>query len=249
MKVIIVAAGPGRRLRPETNGQPKCLLEVGGKTILQRMLEVLRECGCDDIVVVRGHFKEMIDYPDIRYCDNPEYERNNILKSLFYAEGEMEGGFLFSYSDIIYQREPVEKLLQSQADISLVADTDWIPHYQGRHQHPLEEAELVAVQGSRVVKVGKRIISPTEAHGEFIGLARFTERGAQILRSRYHRALRQGGPFGHASSLEKAYMTDMFQDLADAGYVVQPVDIRGGWIEIDTPQDLAEARKRLTSNS
>ena len=69
MKAIIVAAGPGSRLVPLTDVKPKCLLEINGKSIIQRTLEVLRQYGVNDIVVVRGYKKEMFNLPDvILYC-------------------------------------------------------------------------------------------------------------------------------------------------------------------------------------
>lgn len=139
MKAIIIAAGQGSRLMPITDDKPKCMLQVGGKTIMQRQLAVLRQCGINDIVVVRGYKKEMFAYPNIRYYENTDYENNNILRSLFYAESEMDDEFIFSYSDIIFERGILEKLLQSKADISLVIDVAWISHYEHRYQHPAEE--------------------------------------------------------------------------------------------------------------
>lgn len=112
MKAIIVAAGQASRLMPITNDKPKCLLEIGGKTIMERQLEVLRQCGIDDIVVVKGYKREMINYPGVRYYENTDYENNNILSSLFYAQSEMDDDFVFSYSDIIVEPSILEKLLQ-----------------------------------------------------------------------------------------------------------------------------------------
>ena len=247
MKTIIIAAGSGNRLMPITNSKPKCLLEVGGKTIMQRQLEVLRQCGINDIVIVRGYKKEMIAYPNIRYYENTDYSNNNILRSLFYAESEMDDEFIFSYSDIIYGGDVVEKLRQEKADISLVIDTDWLSHYQGRRLHPVGEAELVMVENDRVIRIGKNVVKPEEAYGEFIGLAKFSKRGAQILKSNYGRVANQyrNRPFQQAASLEKAYLTDMIQELIDVGYVIHNVDIQGGWIEIDTSEDLEKARIRF----
>ena len=94
MKAIIIAAGLGNRLMPLTDGTPKCMLDINGKTIMQRQLDVLRQCGTDSIVVVRGYKKEMINYPGIRYYENTDYKNNNILRSLFYAESEMDDGFI-----------------------------------------------------------------------------------------------------------------------------------------------------------
>jgi choline kinase len=245
MKAIIVAAGPGSRLMPITDERPKCLLNVGGKTILERALAALRENGVEDIVVVRGYKGHLIDYPDITYCHNPEFRKNNILRSLFYAEDEMNDDFIFSYSDIVYSREVVARLLGSEEDISLIVDVNWQQTYKGRDQHPVSEAELVKVENGKVVKIGKEVVRPEEAHGEFIGLARFTKSAADIMRSTYRRVSKDhfADRFQNAASLEKAYMTDMIQELVDSGSLVQSVDIEGGWAEIDTPQDLERAQR------
>lgn len=244
MKAIIIAAGMGNRLMPITNDKPKCMLEIRGKTIMQRQLEVLRQRGMDDIVVVRGYKKEVINYPGIRYYENTDYENNNILRSLFYAENEMDNEFVFSYSDIIFERSILEKLLQSEADISLVVDVDWISHYEHRYQHPIGEAELVEVRNGRITKIGKKICSTTTAYGEFMGLAKFSKTGVEILRSNYQRVVAEyhGKAFQQAVSVEKAYLTDMTQELIDMGYVIRNVDIQGGWMEIDTLEDLEKAR-------
>ena len=244
MKAIIVAAGPGSRLMPITDERPKCLLEIGGKTILERALEALKENGVEDIVVVRGYKGHLINYPDRTYCHNPEFRKNNILRSLFYADDEMNDDFIFSYSDIVYSREVVARLIGSEADISLIVDVNWQQTYKGRDQHPISEAELVKVENGKVVKIGKEVVKPEEAHGEFIGLAKFTKSAAESMKAAYRRVSEDhcASPFQNAASLDKAYMTDMLQELVDDGLLVQSVDIEGGWVEIDTPQDLERAR-------
>ena len=246
MKAIIVAAGAANRLMPITNDKPKCLLEIRGKTIMQRQLEVLKQCGIDELVVVRGYKKEMINYPNVRYYENTDYENNNILRSLFYAESEMDNEFIFSYSDIIFEPGILEKLLQRGANISLVVDVDWISHYEGRLLHPIEEAELVEVENGKITKIGKQICPANRAHGEFIGLAKFSKTGAEILRSNYQRVAAEyhGRAFQQAASVEKAYLTDMVQELIDTGHDVSNIDIRDGWAEIDTPEDLARAQEK-----
>ena len=251
MKAIIVAAGPGSRLSPLTDVKPKCLLEINGKSIIQRTLEVLRQCGVNDIVVVRGYKKEMLNLPDVRYYENADYKNNNILRSLFYAESDMDDEFVFSYSDIIFNENVLNKLLQSREDISLIVDTRWLDHYKSRVQHPVEEAELVLVENKRLTKIGKDVVTPYEAYGEFIGLAKFSKRGAEILKSIYQEAAEKyhDAPFQNASSLQKAYLTDMIQELIDTGHTVSNIDIEGSWAEIDTPEDLNEASRWLSNNT
>jgi choline kinase len=254
MKAIIIAAGPGTRLLPFTENKPKCMLEVGGKTILQRMLETLRENGVTDIVMVKGHKSDVINYPNIKYYYNPNYLENNILTSLFYAEKEMHDGFIFSYSDILCRTRVLGKLLQSKEDISLVVDTDWAQRYKGRTLHPTDEAEFVVVKDGRIVKISK-FMNPDVAYGEFIGLAKFTRKGAEILIRNYKRirankwcGFKAHHRFQDAVSIDKAYLTDMLQELIDRGYPVYSVDIDGGWLEIDTLQDLQIARRIWKEN-
>lgn len=244
MKAIIVAAGPGSRLRPFTNNRPKCLLEIGSKTILQKALAALRTNGINRIAVVRGYCSNLIDYPDITYYENPNFKQNNILRSLFYAEDEMDEDFIFSYSDILYSKSIVEKLIHSQGDIALIVDVNWRQHYQGRDLHPISEAELVQVEKGKVKRIGKDVVKVDEAHGEFIGLAKFTKSAAQAMRAAFHQVAQEcpSAPFQHASCLEKAYMTDMLQELINRGARVQSLDIKGDWMEIDTPQDLERAQ-------
>lgn len=251
MKAVVVAAGSGSRLKPLTDEKPKCLLEIGGKTILERVFEALRENGIERIAVVRGYHSHLINYPDITYCDNPNFERNNVLRSLFYAEDEMNGDFILSYSDIIYSGESVARLMDSEADIALTVDVNWSERYEGRHAHPISEAELVKVENGRIVRIGKGVVAPEKAYGEFIGLAKFTKSGAEAMKEAYHRVAEEcpDAPFHSSASLETAYLNDMIQELVDTGLVVRAVDIEGGWMEIDTPQDLAEAQKRFSGGT
>ncbi len=255
MKAIIVAAGPSNRLRPITNDVPKCMLKIGDKTILQIIMEALRANGVDDIVVVKGYKREAINYPNVKYYYNPKYLETNILTSLFYAESEMKDGFLFSYSDIIYTADIVRKLVQSSGDITLIVDKNWAQRYESRTLHPVDEAELVFVENGKIVKISK-FMNPEGTLGEFIGLAKFTEKGAEILIRNYKRLLnspwcgyKQFHRFHDAVSIEKAYLTDMLQELIHRGYPIYPVEINGRWFEIDTSQDLQVARKMWAKTS
>ena len=244
MKAIIVAAGPGSRLNQLTRNKPKCLLDIGGRTIMERMLEVLRSNGIDDISVVRGWMSSMIDFPRVNYYENPDFRGNNILTSLFYAEAAMDDDFVFSYCDICYTSDIVTRLLDCRADVAVVVDVDWEEHYLGRDRHPIAEAELVQLRDGRVAQIGKRVVAVEEAHGEFIGLAKFSRAGIDMMKTVFHRVATENpdAPFHSAPSLKKAYIADMLQEMVDLGADIRPVDIHGGWSEVDTEQDLERAR-------
>lgn len=248
MRAIIVAAGMGRRLAPYTDDRPKCLVEINGRSILERQLDAYRAAGVDDLVIVRGYRKESIAIPGARTFDNDAFRDNNILVSLFYAEEAMDDEFLFSYSDIVFRPETVTRALQTEGDYALVIDRLWHEAYVGRKNHPVEEGEVARVEGGKVVRVGKKTVPPEQATGEFIGLARFSKAGARKLRDRFHQRRRElaGQPYGRAPRFEVAYLTDLLNDLIDSGEVMRPAFIDGGWREIDTVEDLERARPIVT---
>jgi choline kinase len=253
MKAIIVAAGRGRRLGPETDSIPKCMVKVGGRPILHWQLEALGAAGVDDVVVVRGYLGDRIaplpSGPKVRFIDNPEWASNNILTSLFYAESEMSTGFVFSYSDIVFAAEHARQVASAAGPVALVIDRRWRDAYEGRVLHPVSEAELArVVEGNpgdepSVTRVGKKQVAEAEAAGEFIGLARFAPEGASALRDVWRTAARSGleAPFGAAATLRQAYLSDGLNALAERGIPLRPVLIDGRWREIDTEEDLARA--------
>ena len=251
MKSIILAAGPSSRLRPLTDDTPKTLLEIEGKSILERILEAQRSCGIRDFAIVRGYMKDHFTLPDITYFDNDEYATNNILSSLFCAQEMMDGGFISSYADIIYGESVVKKLLESPDDFSLIVDTKWRERYIGRTEHPTDQAEGVKISDGKIVQISK-FLNPEYSDGEFIGLAKFTAEGAEILKRTYQRLRTstwckyQGHQrFHDASNLEKAYLTDMIQELIERGYRITPICIERNWVEIDTLQDLDYAKEMV----
>jgi choline kinase len=254
MKAIIVAAGRGRRLGTETDLIPKCMVKVGGRSILHWQLDALAAAGVDDVVIVRGYLGDRIagpagGRPKLRFIDNPEWASNNILTSLLYAEAEMDGGFLFTYSDIVFSHEHARRVAASTAPVALIVDRRWQDAYQGRTLHPVSEAELARVVGSdddaTVTRVGKRLVAAEEAAGEFTGLARFGPAGAAALRAVWTDALTRGldAPFGAAATLRNAYLSDGLNAIAARGVALGAVLVDGGWREIDTEQDLASAEQ------
>lgn len=250
-KAIIIAAGLGSRLEHLTNDKPKCLLEVAGKSLLQHQIDTLKSSNITDISVIKGYKKEKINYRGLKYYINNDYQNNNILNSLFYAEPEMNDAFIIHYSDILYRKEVVERLLTSQGDISVVIDINWQDYYLGRTDHPIEEAEKVIFDANnQVVKIGKILVKKEANWGEFIGMAKFTKKGAEIFKRHFHQAkkLYWDKPFQRASSFQKAYLTDMFQEMIDLGVPINCVIIAKGWIEIDTVQDFRKAEKMLQEN-
>jgi phosphoenolpyruvate phosphomutase len=247
-KVLIVAAGLGSRLKDHTENLPKCMLDFGKKTLLERQLSAYRSCGIDNVSVIRGYKKNKINYKNLKYFDNKDYENNNVLNSIFYGEKIINGNVIIAYSDILFESSVVQRLLNSDHDISVVVDIDWQGYYVDRKEHPIAEAENVIFNSNNeVVKIGKIATEKEEVHGEFIGMIKLTHRGSEIFKQNFHRVkkLYLNKPFQRAKTFQKSYLTDMIQELVDIGIKVHCVIIERGWKEIDTVEDYQKALKEF----
>ena len=242
MQAIVIGAGRGQRLMPLTAEQPKCFAPVADRRILDWILEALAAGGFGPrrIAFVGGYQLPHVraSYPEFTYYENVDWPRNNILASLFYAEPAMTDGFVCTYADILYRPHAVERLMRSRADITLVVDTDWRRRYRLRSQHPESDAEKVLAQGDRITSVS-RLIPAAAASGEYIGVAKFSPRGAHLLREHYHRVVADYGdqPFQGAASVQTAYLIHLLQEMLEEGVTIHKVDTHGDYYEIDTTED------------
>ncbi|MDC3007808.1 NTP transferase domain-containing protein [Candidatus Pelagibacter sp.] len=243
-KALIIAAGLGSRLKKHTEDLPKCMLDFGGKTLLQRQLDAYNKNGVNDISLIKGYKKEKINYKGIRYFENTDYRNNNILNSIFYGEDVINGNIIISYSDILFDPIVVKRTLEAKHDISVVVDIDWRGYYVGRKDHPISEAENVIFNSNNeVLKIGKINTGNEDIHGEFIGMVKLSDRGTEIFKEHFHRLKKVywNKPFQRAKIFQKAYLTDFIQELVDIGIKIHCVIIESGWKEIDTVEDYKKA--------
>jgi choline kinase len=254
MRPIVIGAGRGSRLGPETEDIPKALVPVMGRPMLEWILEALGAAGFTrkDVVYICGYRADVVRsrYPEFTFVENTEWERNNILASLLYARDHLGGGFVSTYADIVYRGSAVKKAVASTHDKVLVCDTDWRRRYVARTQHPESDAEKMRAEGDRVVELSRRIASEA-ASGEFIGVTKFSPDGAREMLAAYDRVRPQwaGKTWREGRTFEKAYLIDLFQDMIEQGSSFHRVDTHGGYMEIDTQQDLASAQKWWTDSA
>src|ERR1700761_7565336 len=111
MRAIILAAGRGSRMGPLGGERPKCLIELEGKSLIERQIAALRGGGVDEIGVVRGYRAEMIDVPGLTYFRNERWAETNMVMSLAAAAPWLRAGpVIVSYADIFYSGELVRGL-------------------------------------------------------------------------------------------------------------------------------------------
>jgi L-glutamine-phosphate cytidylyltransferase len=239
-KAIILAAGEGTRLRPYTLERPKCLVEVDGRSLLDRQVDVLHVEGVESIVVVGGYMAGTLARPGIELRINPRYADTNMVWTAFCVEQELVGDVVLAYGDIVYSRQVLQALLQSTADIAVTIDLDWEGYWRARNDDPLLDAETLKLAADgRILELGKKPTGLADIQGQYMGLMKFTDTGTAVLKRVFNEG-REGGVLG-GKTVEKAYMTDLLQAVIDAGYSIYSVPVHGGWVEVDTVSDLHAA--------
>ena len=237
LKVIILAAGEGTRLRPYTLDRPKCMVEIDGVSLIDRQLEVLKSEGIGDIVIIGGYKSEMLKRGDIKLKVNDRYFETNMVWTLFSAEEELEGDIIVSYGDIVYSKNILKALIKSKADIAVTIDMKWEGYWRERNENPLDDAETLKLRKDGTIsEIGQKPSSLEEIEGQYMGLMKFSSEGVRQIKSAFHSALESGKLLG--KEVENSYMTDLLQFIVSIGGKVASVQIDEDWVEVDTVEDL-----------
>lgn len=248
VRVIIPAAGDvsGEISFKERNllqDIPVAMLDISGRSILQRAVENLNNIGLQNIAVVAGYQGDKIFSEGIEKIENLNYQNSGVMGSIMTAENYLGERNLIIYSDILFDKDIVEKLLKSNGDIVLAIDNSYQQNKFPKKNLDLvvakyppirEERSMNVRQLNQVLKIGKNI-PRSEANYEFAGMALLSKKGAEILKSEYEK-LKQGCGF-----------IDMLQRIIDLGYKVEAVEINGGWTEIKNFEDYKRACRLLSA--
>jgi len=220
---------------PYTKGIPKCMVRVNDHPLVQYQINVLRSLGVNDIIIVRGHQGEKINFPNVRYYENNEYKITNMVYSLFKTIKEFNSDIIISYGDIAYSRSVLNELLKTDNEFSVVIDLEWKNYWKKRFNNPLEDAETLVLKDNKILEIGKPASTYKNIMGQYIGLTKFSKKGLIKIKKYFNNndfKTIQKKPF------KKAYMTDLLQTIIDKGNNVFPVKISGEWVEVDTVIDL-----------
>jgi choline kinase len=235
MKTVILAAGIASRLRPLTDNTPKCLLKIGGKSILEMTIENILETNNTEIIIVTGYRENMIRefvskrFPDLNvtYVYNNLYTSTNNIYSLWLTKELVLSGdnMMMMDSDIIFDKSIITKLTRSghRNCLALV-----------RHELHDEEIKVKTDSKGRVIAISKDV-DPAEAAGESIGIEIF---GGETLDKLFEIMERK-------IVIEKkvnVFYEAAFQELSDL-YTVDTTELF--CMEIDTAEDLAAAEELI----
>ena len=249
MRAIILAAGCGLRLNQHTKDIPKALLDLNGKSILERQISLLREYGVNEIFVVTGYKREKYVLKDVEYIFNPRYSETEQLASMMAARTKIFDDVLVIFGDILFDSQILQQILASNDDIAMAIDLNWEKSYNEGlcNSHPLDEPVLI--NQKKVLRISYKqtdTMIENQTVGEFLGVIKLSANGSRTIIKKYEELEKSHvGRFHDANSLEKAKLADILQELIDSKIEISFIAVNGKWCEIDTPKDLERARKNF----
>ncbi|MGQ0619041.1 MAG: phosphocholine cytidylyltransferase family protein [Panacagrimonas sp.] len=235
-KAIILSAGQGSRLLPHTEHTPKCLLDLGGRSLLAWQLRALAESGVHEAVVVTGFGADQVEREierhtpaqmQVRTFYNPFYKLADNLASCWMVRAELSGPCLILNGDTLFEPE-IGRRLMAAPNAAITVTIDRKPRYDA-------DDMKVSTEGERLTAIGKKL----PAHivtGESIGFLRFDPVGAACFVAEIERVMRtpDGPGLWYLSAIHR---------LANQDVDVRVASIEGlQWGELDYPADLVRNR-------
>jgi choline kinase len=239
MRAIILAAGRGLRLQQADDRQmPKCLLQFGGMSLLERHLRMLRNAGVDEVVLALGYRHERVEaeldrlkwQPRLEIVLNPRFELGSVLTVHTAAEALTRGGdVLLMDADVLYDERIAGALVAGEGPVNRVLiDRDF---------EAGDEPVKLCVSGGVPIELRKQLASDLkyDTIGESVGFFRFDQTGARRLAALVAEYVAQ----------DRAHMPheEAVRDLLrERSQVFEVADVTGApWIEIDFPTDVIRA--------
>ena len=235
MNAVILSAGQGKRLRPLTDNNPKCLLNIEGQSIIEWQIDELVKSGIDRIWVVTGYHADRVERllhkrygPDrVEVLYNPTYSWADNLFSCWVARDEMGDDFVLLNGDTLFESAVLKRLMNAPVQPVTVVT----------HKKPYYDADdmKVSLRGDRLVNIGKKLAAD-KVDAESIGMILFREKGPLMFRKAVEKAL-------HDPSAIKKWYLSVIARMAQS-IPVWTISANGlQWCEVDFPADLKQGRK------
>ena len=230
-QAVILAAGRGKRLGGEVNGDPKCLIPFGGKTLLEHQLGVLESQGIERCVVVVGHEADRVRsvVSGGHICiTNELYAETNSLYSLWLARNHVPGPFVLLNADVLAHPDVYRRMLALETT-ALTYDSS-----SGSEAEHMK----VSFRDGRLRAISKAL-SADDADGENVGILYFDQDAANLLFKEADNIIASGAIRSWAPAA-----VDRITDRVE----IRGVDVADlPWTEIDCPEDLLFARDNIWS--
>ena len=229
---VIVAAGRGVRLKGMGEQRPKGFIELGGRAIVERSVELLAAAGVERTLIVTGHLREWYEdfarrTPTVELAHNPDYAASGSMYTLYLARDLIHEDFVLAESDLVYEKRALDVLFAAQSVDTLLVSG---PTRSG-------DEVYVEADGGRLTGLSKQRAKLTgEVVGELVGLTRISRRCLTAMCAHAESVFRESKHLEYEQALVAA-ARDVPVDC--------PVVSDLAWTEIDDENHLKRAMEEI----
>ncbi len=233
-RAIVLAASRGEELGELTENQPKAMVPIAGKPLLEHVAASFRAAGIRDITVVRGYKKDAVKATGVTFVDNDEFEKTQEVGSLKKAIGALEGTTLVAYGDVLFKKYIPEKLVDHDGDFVVAVDAKW---EDSNNRGRLADYAICSEPNSKRALFSDvtlvDIVNDPDSKGisgEWIGFVKVSAAGAKVLREMINTL--------DERALATLKMPDLLRQVTKAGHKVHVVYSTGDWLDVDSVADV-----------
>ena len=227
-----MAAGIGKRLHALNLNKPKCLINIGGTTLIRRSVNLLVSKGISDITVIVGYKSDLIRNElnnNIAYFENPDFHITNSIKSLWYAKDLLEDDVLLLNGDLYYEHDILDYAINQTNPVVMLADSTRIDKADYRF----------GFSGNQINRFGKHLTNH-ETDGEYVGIVRIDQSFIKTFKQTLEEMITAGK--------SNIWWEDVLYSFIEKNIPIHYFDVAGTfWSEVDTLQDYNYLQNWITS--
>ena len=232
MKVIILAAGRGRRLPKKISKIPKSLLQINNKSLIERQIDIFKSYNINQIAIVTGFKRHLFKKFKLHEFYNKKWNTTNMVYSLSKAKRWLlNDECIVTYGDIIFEKKELKKIINSRHKLSILFDKNWKKLWKKRFNNPLTDAETFDFSKKKYLKeIGKKTDDYSKIKGQFMGILKFKPiawKKFDLVNKRYFK------------KNKKVYTTDILNSMVkNENFKIKVLEYKNKWSEIDNKKDI-----------
>ncbi len=236
---IVLAASRGNELHELTHDKPKAMINIGGKTLLARLLDGLKKSGINKSTVIAGYKAEAIDIPGISKCINEDYDSGDELQSLICAQEKFNDDMLILYSDLLFREYILRDLIETEGEIVIAVDSALDnPNISGSPDYAYcsrDDDRSPFMQDVTLTQVSSSDNADNKKpSGYWIGMMRVRKQGREWIDAAFDE-LKSSADFNELT------LPDLLNHLIKQGKPVNVHYIDGHWLDVNSLDDIDRA--------
>jgi len=247
MPVVILGSGqPTGFIGTELETQPVSNLSIAGETLLSRQMGTLKALGLSNVTLLSGFAREKIPQENINEIYNEDFSKTKVGNSLMMAKDQLSDGFVMVFGDVIFDKKLLSNyLLSVDSDILLLVDNSFNLRTRQSikpttdlivlHDNDATRLRKPNMITEPVIDIGNHVPLEKATH-EFIGIAKFSKSGAELLKNAYEKLSR---------SEQSIDFNSMIKSLIADGANIEAIEVNHGWSEVHNMNDIATIEKDI----